>query len=340
MSNKPEESKAADTDPQSRPDAVKEVDAYSEYLQLAEGHRPPHLYQLLDIELFCPHPERINQAVRRQFRKIKPYEENPDRRVRERIQDVMTHIATAKTVLNNPVQKKEYDERLAKVLKINRDEYLMTRTAARPPEFCITVIAGPAQVGSRFELLPDQMVTLGTSSHTTVCLPSLRLAKLQATIDERDDHWVIKSADNSLVMIVNDTRCQEHVLEPGDVIDLVGYRILFSEIAAPARKASSIPPPLSLVVHSGPSVPDPLMNMVSPATVLIGSCDTALWQLMGKGVSLHHARVEADGAFWQLRDLRSDTGTMLNGDKVSQSILSHRDVINLGPYEIQVRLRK
>jgi pSer/pThr/pTyr-binding forkhead associated (FHA) protein len=327
-------------DPGQMPDPKKCVDAYSEYLQLADGPRPPHLYQLLDIELFCPHPERINQAVRRQFRKIKPYEENPDRNVRERIQDVMTHIATAKTVLSNPVQKKEYDERLAKVLKIDRDEYLLTRTAARPPEFCIKVIAGPAQVGSRIELLPDNLVTLGTNPHTTICLPSLRLAPLQATIDERDNNWVIKSAAKSLVMIVNETRCHEHLLEPGDVIDLVGYRILFSELSAPVRSASSIPPPLSLVVHSGPSVPDPLMNLVSPATVLVGRCDTALWQLAGKGVSLHHARVESDGAFWLLRDLRSDTGTFLNGDKVTQSILSHRDVINVGPYEIQARLRK
>ncbi|GJM23968.1 MAG: hypothetical protein DHS20C16_03830 [Phycisphaerae bacterium] len=333
MSNKPDETSE-------NPSPSKSLDAYSEYLQLADGPRPPHLYQLLDIELFCPHPERINQAVRRQFRKIKPYEENPDRNVRERIQDVMTHIATAKTVLGNSVQKAEYDERLAKFLKIDRDELLLTRTAARPPEFCITVIAGPAQVGSRFELLPDNIITLGTNPHTTICLPSLRLAPLQATIDERDDNWVIKSADKSLVMIVNDTRCHEHLLEAGDVIDLVGYRILFSELNASGRKAAQTAPPLSLVVHSGPSVPDPLMNLVPPATVLVGSCDTTLWQLVGKGVSLHHARVESDGAFWQLRDLRSDTGTFLNGDKVTQSILSHRDVIHVGPYEIQVRLRK
>ncbi len=340
MSNRPDNEDSGSADSVKKLEPEKKIDAYSEYLQLADGNRPPHLYQLLDIELFCPHPERINQAVRRQFRKIKPYEENPDRQVRERIQDVMTHIATAKTVLNNPIQKAEYDERLAKALKIDRDEYLLTRTAARPPEFCITVIAGPAQVGSRFELLPDKSITLGTNAQATICLPSLRLAPLQATVDQRDDNWVIRNANESLVMIVNDARCQEQVLESGDVIDLVGYRILFSEIPKAPRKANANAPPLSLVVHSGPSVPDPLMNLMSPASVLIGRCDTALWQLAGKDVSLHHARVEWDGAFWQLRDLHSDTGTFLNGEKVTQSILGHRDVINLGPYEIQVRLRK
>jgi len=143
MSNEPDKTSADSPASSAAPEPAKPIDAYSEYLQLAEGNRPPHLYQLLDIELFCPHPERINQAVRRQFRKIKPYEENPDRHIRERIQDVMTHIATAKTVLNNPIQKAEYDERLAKVLKIDRDEYFSTQTAGRPPEFCITVIAGP-----------------------------------------------------------------------------------------------------------------------------------------------------------------------------------------------------
>ncbi|NOX58038.1 MAG: FHA domain-containing protein [Planctomycetes bacterium] len=320
------------------PDAP--IDAYSEYLELAEGHRPPHLYQLLEIELFCPHPERIEQAVRRQFRKIKPFEENPDRIIRELIQDVMTHIATAKTILGSAEQKQEYDDRLAKALKIDRDEILRSRTAARPPEHSLTIIAGPTQVGNTLKLLPDKMVSLGADPHTVVCLPSLRMAPKQATIEQEHGRWMLRCAGENLMTLVNDHRCFERRLQDDDVIDLVGYRIRFARIDAREPSRSAIPPPLSLVIRSGPSVADPLMNLLSPASVLIGQCDTSLWQLGGKGVSTHHAKVQADGAFWQLRDLHSEGGTHLNGERIESSILAHRDEIKLGPYEIQVRLRK
>lgn len=340
MSNKPDNTDSSGGIEPGETKSDEGVDAYSEFLQLADGHRPPHLYQLLEIELFCPHPERIDQAVRRQFRKIKPFEENPDRTVRDRIQDVMTHIATAKTVLKNPEQKQEYDEKLAKFLKLDRDEFLRSRTAARPPDYCLSIIAGPTQVGSTLKLLPDKAVSVGADPHTTVTLPSLRMAPLQATIDQRDEDWILRSAGEKTITLVNDRRCFEQRLEAGDVIDLAGYRILYSKIYAPAANPAAIPPPLSLVVRSGPSIADPLMNLVSPATVLIGRCDTALWQLGGKGVSMHHARVESDGAFWVLRDLQSDGGTLLDGEKITESILTHRDIINIGPYEIQVRLRK
>ena len=86
------------------------MDPYTELLHLPPGVRPPHLYQLLEIEMFCPHPEQIEHAARKQFRKIKPFEEHPDRQIRNRIQDVLTHIATARVILTDPEQKQERSE--------------------------------------------------------------------------------------------------------------------------------------------------------------------------------------------------------------------------------------
>ena len=82
-------------------------DLYSEYLDLPAGPRPPNYYELLGLELFCIHHERIHQAVRKQFRIIKRFHDHHDRDTREAIQDVMNAIATARVVLTDPQQKEE-----------------------------------------------------------------------------------------------------------------------------------------------------------------------------------------------------------------------------------------
>ena len=42
-------------------------DPYTLYLGLPPGPRPPNHYDLLQLESFCSHHERIHQAARKQF---------------------------------------------------------------------------------------------------------------------------------------------------------------------------------------------------------------------------------------------------------------------------------
>ncbi len=335
MSNKPNANPA-----QPAPDLSPDTDLYAELLQIPPGPRPPHLYQLLGIELFCPHPEEIERAVRAQFRKIKPYEEHPDIKVRERIQDVMSHIATARTVLRDPEQKQRYDEVLATRLKVNRDEMLLSRPAARIPEFALTVIAGPARVGARWSLVPDRRFTIGSDPHCVLPLPSSRLRGVHAQLECAGSDWMLRNADPGFVTLVNDERRREFLLKEGDHIDLGGYRLHFERIGAGQPDPKSLPAPLSLVIREGPSIPEPVMNAVGPASILIGNCETALWQLLDPRLSLHHARVSASGAVWQIEDLKSTTGTFVNGERITRELLHHRDQISIGHFQIQVRLRR
>jgi len=332
MSNKPDPSK---------PSGGATLDPYTEFLGLAAGPRPPHLYQLLDLELFCPHPERIQHAVRAQFRKIKPYEEHPDRSVRERIQDVMSHIATARVVLTDPIKRQEYDELLAQRLKVDRDQMLQSRTAARPPEYRIRVLAGSARAGLKLELLPDREFIIGSRAGCDLMLPGYRVRESAVRLRDMGGDWQLKCLSAKDVLLVNDQRCTDaRLLDNGDEIEVGGYRLLYERLDEPAPDARTLPPALSLIIREGPSIPEAQFYAVGRASILIGSDATALWRLYSEGVSVHHARVQADAALWEIRDLQSDTGTWINGERVTQAILSNRDMVKIGAFQVQVGLRR
>ncbi len=329
-----------ESEEQKRPAGSPQSDPYTAFLDLPPGPRPPHLYQVLDIEVFCPHPEQITHAVRKQFRKVKVYEDYPDRETREKVQNIINHIATANTVLTDPNQREVYDEKLAAHLKLDREAILNSRLAARAPEYRLQVLAGPAQVGMHLDLMTDRVITIGSDPHNVATLTGSRTQPMHAQLKYLDNEWIIRTHQGKPTIIVNDQRCTEFLLADGDLIDIGSYRLLFSRIDLKKKPSSSVPPPISLIVRQGPSIPDPVMHAVAPASVLIGSCETALWQLAGRRQSKHHCRVEADGVFWQVRDLHSDSGTFVNDEKVRQSILNHRDQITVGECCIQVSLRK
>ncbi|MCB9849472.1 MAG: FHA domain-containing protein [Phycisphaerales bacterium] len=314
-------------------------DPYSEFLGLPPGPRPPHLYDLLGVEIFCAHRERIEHAAREQYRRIKPFQDHPERSIRDEIQNIITRVANARTVLTNPEQKALYDEKLAERLKIDRDAMLRERTAARAPEYALIVVAGPAQVGTRLPLLPDNPLHIGSDPMCGLHLPGLRMQAKHVTLTFENEAWRLRSPQ-ACITVVNDQRVYDTTLDEGEAIDLGGYRLLFERIDAKKPHPSSIPPPLSLIVRQGPSIPHPTINAIAPARILIGTCETAVWQLAGKQVSVHHARVAPSGALWEITDLHSDTGTLHDGEKVRSAILTHGDHLAIGRFDIQVSLRK
>jgi hypothetical protein len=87
------------TDAQSTPAGF---DPYAEFLHLPPGPRPPHFYDLLGVELFCAHRERIEHAARERYRLIKPFQDHRDRQTREAVQTIITRIANARIVLTDP----------------------------------------------------------------------------------------------------------------------------------------------------------------------------------------------------------------------------------------------
>ncbi|MCK4658797.1 MAG: FHA domain-containing protein [Phycisphaerae bacterium] len=313
-------------------------DPYSDFLDLPAGERPPQFYQLLELEIFCAHRERIEQAARKQFRKVKPYQEHPDRKMREAIQDVITQIARARVVLTDPEKKEDYDCALAQRLGIDRAGVLASRMATPVPEFALTITAGPTDVGNTIELLADTRVTVGRDPHCVILLHSLRLAKLHGELRHQHGRWSYTHVARDGLTLINEQRVVEKELEAGDRIEAGGYVLRFRRLTDLGKEPGSYQPPITLIVIRGPSLPDASCSAVGGERFLIGSCETALWQLAGPWVSRHHCRMEFEAKRWVVTDLRSTHGTMLNGKRVARSPVQDRDTLSIGRFEVMARL--
>jgi len=324
--------------PTNAPKSKEGGDPYAQCLDLPPGDRPPHYYQLLLLELFCSHPERIQHASRKQFRRIKPFEDHPDHQVRQVIQDIMTQIATARVVLCDHQKKQDYDRELATQLGIDLDEFLQNRIASPVPDCFLRITAGPEMVGHRIDLVEGHTVTIGSDPQCTVALPSVRVSKIHCQLDFRDRDWLLKPISKERATLVNDHRVEEFVLDDGDVIDLGGYRLRFGRFPE-IISSEAMPPPVSLIVRKGPSIGYPMLNVLPPESIIIGTCDTATWQLVHPLISRHHCRLEPDGQGWRIHDLQSKNGTTDNGKPVTQSPLNDHDELVIGPFEILVSLR-
>ncbi len=321
------------TDPQ--------IDPYSSFLGLGPGRRPPNYYELLQLELFCSHVERINLAVRRQFRLIKPYQDHPDRMTREAIQDVMNTITSARVVLTDPNRKESYDLELAKELNVDRDRFLAEQVAVPLPEFDVTVVAGPSLVTERLQLVEGTALSISSSAQSGLPLTAGRVADNHCRIEFVHGDWFVVCSPGRTVR-VNDQPYAESVLVPGDLIDVGGYRLLFSRIEHDESRRGArqqLPPPLSLIIQRGVSIPSSTLNMLPPQRVLIGHEDSALWQLPDRTVSAHHCAVQSVGDQWEVEDLGSTNGTLVNGREVLRHMFKDRDMLTLGQFEILVSLR-
>jgi pSer/pThr/pTyr-binding forkhead associated (FHA) protein len=330
------------------PSSAAPQDTYTRYLDLPPGPRPPNLYQLIQLELFCSNLEQIRHAARKQFRRIKPCADHPDRATRDTIQDIITQIATARVVLTDPAQKEGYDRALAEELGLDRDEYLRNRVAVPVPDCQLRITAGPDMIGECIDLVEGIPTTIGSDPHCVISLSSARMGKLHCQLECRDEHWLLSQVDEQHPTLVNEQRCRQFLLVDGDALDMGGYRLRFVHLPETSRKpdptraepADPSPPPISLITRRGPCVPAPVLNALPTESILIGHCDTALWQLPGPLVSRHHCRVQPAADHWEICDLRSTNGTMVNGQRIERSAIEDRDQLTIGRFEILVSLRR
>ena len=314
------------------------LDPLVEILGLSPDQCPPDHYDLLGVEIFCSHYERINQAVRNRYRAIRGYHDHPDRRTREAIQDAMNAVAQARVVLTDPSLKEAYDIDLAKRLGVDRDELLGAHTAAPVPDCQLTVVAGSQLLGQRYELVEGTDFKIGACPSCSLVIDGSRTTEVHAVLRFVDGDWIIKPTDQDRIIQVNGNTTVEFVLAPGDLIDVAGYRLKFSKVGLPP-KPDKPAPPLSMIMHKGISVPMPVFNALPPQRFVIGQSETALWQLPDPTISRHHCAIQTVGDAWEVEDLQSTNGVQVNGVEVMRTILADRDMLTLGQFDILISLR-
>lgn len=90
-------------------------DLYTKILNIPEGERPPHYYDLLGLELFKVEKEVIDKAGIDRVKKLQEWQLHPDQ---ISVQIIFEQVSVACIVLKSPSKKREYDIQLSKRLGI------------------------------------------------------------------------------------------------------------------------------------------------------------------------------------------------------------------------------
>jgi hypothetical protein len=120
---------------------MKEFDPYHAWLGIPPKEQPPHHYRLLNIELFEPEPEVIENAVERLKSHVKRYQSGENGAAAQKL---LSELAQAGDCLLDPPAKAKYDAALRAKLKPTKPAALPQAKAA-PPQAEVA-LAAPAPV--------------------------------------------------------------------------------------------------------------------------------------------------------------------------------------------------
>ena len=121
-------------------------DYYMQWLGLSPGTRPPDHYVLLALPRFVNSLHAIEAAAEAQRAKLTPHTTQPDQELAAAATAMMNDIATARTVLSDPAQRKAYDIGLAG--KLGFDDL----PSSDAPDMADTNIGTPPSGSDRSEL--------------------------------------------------------------------------------------------------------------------------------------------------------------------------------------------
>ncbi len=79
---------------------------------------------------------------------------------------------------------------------------------------------------SSYEVLEDNIYTIGKSSNQNIILGSDYINEEHATITKKDHRYLIKSKDINSFVYVNNNRVNDKLLENGDIVFIYGFKII------------------------------------------------------------------------------------------------------------------
>ncbi len=157
-------------------------------------------------------------------------------------------------------------------------------------------------------------------------------------------------AQGGQIVTVNSTPAASAMLSDGDIIGIGSHKIRFSTKArglVPSVQPVTPPQPIPNVPPAIPSQPS-VLSIVSgphagqtytlaPGSIVLGRDTNCAIQLPQDGmVSRNHARLTWDGAALRIQDLGSTNGLFVNGQRVTDAVLSLGDTVGLGQTTFKV----
>jgi ABC-type multidrug transport system ATPase subunit len=166
---------------------------------------------------------------------------------------------------------------------------------------------------AKFPLPADkEVLTLGRASDNDLVIPAPTVSGHHARLERATDGWRIVDLGSTNGLLANGRRVQQQTLRNGDavsVLDQVWIQYRQSLGLLPADRPT--PPPASLVRRIDPTA--------QPQITIGRSAENDIF-LDDPRVSRRHALIERMGARFRLRDLRSDNGTFVNGQRVKDTV--------------------
>ena len=159
-----------------------------------------------------------------------------------------------------------------------------------------------------------------------------------AVIERRGNDYAIRGLAVADGTFLNGERIENASLRDGDRIRIGGYELSFHlrgvrpterMVGAPARVAARTPPAVSsgamLVDGSGRTFP-----VSSGRETRIGRATDNDIVLPDASVSRHHAAIESTNGSFRLRDLGSQNGTFVRGERINEAALQSGDAVRVG----------
>lgn len=206
--------------------------------------------------------------------------------------------------------------------------------------------------GARRTLTVTAATLIGRDPACPVCLPDVLVSRRHAELYPGGSGWRIRDLGSSNGTYLNGHRITDAEVPPQATLQFgaEGPQVwLRQEVAVtdqPGAPAGPVPdsrpspavqgaapgeaavPPLTVTVRvaSGKSYSRPFRSNVT-----IGSDSHCTVRLDHEAVSRVHAELFHDGAAWQVRDLGSATGTLVNGQFITQTRIDGAAEIRIGP---------
>ncbi len=181
--------------------------------------------------------------------------------------------------------------------------------------------------------LDKQVVTLGRRSSNDVSIPDGQVSGEHARLERQGHTYRIVDLGSTNGLTFNGQRVSQHVFADGDVI-YVGKRLAlqyrahvgFLPAAPEAAAAATGPRTQYLDMRALPK---------EGRRITIGRHSSNVLLLKHPRVSRYHAVIEQFGARFRLRDLNSDNGTFVNGQRVEKEMwIQEGDEIHIASFRM------
>ena len=215
---------------------------------------------------------------------------------------------------------------------------------------CEAELTRSDQQKARFSeaMTEEELTAIDTSSPAP--LPPASRAPEPASMPPIVAPWVAEEDEQTMLRYV-DVAAEPSALGPdvtsepdvGAVLPAPAHyedfdRTVMKSVPADLEPATPAEPELPEAMLVGDGSDGPGLEFRLGPVNNIGRADDNEIRLVRTGVSRHHATVVGDGGGYTLKDLGSQNGTFLNGERVTESPLAHGDRIWVGAVELQFKL--